>query len=810
MGSRWQAGLIVLLASLPAGQLMAQDYAVPPGFEALMEPQETLVDVYFGDRLVLSTPARYSPEEITFLEPDALIGAMPQVKPEPWLLAVLSTPLDPHGDKVCVSEHQQECGLIEPKVAGVIFDEQRFRADLFIHPKYLEAPEALAPRYLPEPTESRWGGVQNLSFSHAGSAEGENNTSLFGRSLVGRGAQYGFANWVSTDEQSLSIDELGWQRNYPDHQLTVGLFQPNSDMLTVIDRQPIAGVGVSRSLVRRQDLDSAFATSVEVFLSSRSRIEVYKDGRLYGSQFLESGRRRLDTARLPTGAYTLELRITDANGNTRVEEQFFVKSRRLAPQGEKLWFAQVGQATAFARDQVLPEDRQTALLMTGLRQRFADTWGGGVAMAATGEQALLEVSGDWFSRYSQLFASTFVESEGGGGFTLRGNARYRDWRFQFDSQRVWTDDPTVFDVDFDAREYRLLPRSVRRDSAELWVPAGRGQLVFSHRRQRLGRASEQTISSAAYLHTFRVGGGQVINLSASLTRNNGDNQILLGANWLMTRPDWQHQANLGWVQDDAPGTEDGVNAAWASAWNDRDRFDADLTLGAGVNFDPGRQSVLLNSEYGSRHGRGRADVAFNDSDRGGRDTLTSVRYDTSLVIGDGAALGGEQLNDSAVLLKLNGAEGALFDVLVNGNPEMVVKGGSSATLTLPAYQVHKIALRDRGTDFVNLDSTPRDVVLYPGNVAMLAWELQRVMVAIGRLQDADGNTLSRARIQGPGFDNLVFTDQDGYFQLELPESSLNSLYVETASGRCNLQTGAVEIQYGVARLGAVVCEAIDN
>lgn len=803
MGTHWLAGFIALLVSMPAGQVMAADYAVPPGFEALMEPQETLVDVYFGNRLVLSTPARFTPDEITFLEPDALIGAMPQVKPEPWLLAVLSTPLDPHGDKVCVSEHQKECGLIEPKVAGVIFDEQRFRADLFIHPNYLDAPEALAPRYLPEPSESRWGGVQNLSFSHAGSDQGENNTSLFGRSLIGRGSQYGFANWVSTDEQSLSIDELGWQKNYLDHQLTVGLFQPNSDMLTVIDRQPIAGVGIARSLVRRQDLEAAFATSVEVFLSSRSRIEIYKDGRLYGSQVLEAGRRRLETARLPTGAYTLELRITDANGNTRLEEQFFVKSRRLAPQGETLWFAQLGQATAYARDQVLPEDRGTALLMSGVRQRFADRWGGGVAMAATGEDALLELSGDWFSRFAQVFASGFAGSEGDGGFTLRGSTRFRDWRFQFDSQRVWTEDPAVFDPERTA--YRLLPRSVRRDSAEIWVPAGRGQLVFSHRRQRLGQAEEQTINSASYLHSFRVANSQVVNLSASLTANNGDNQILFGINWLMTRPDWQHQASLGWVRDEAPGTEDGATAAWASAWNDRDRFDADLTLGAGVNFDPGRQSVLLNSEYGSRLGRGRADVVFNDSDQGGREMLTSVRYDTSLVIGDGAALGGEQLNDSAVLLKLDGAEGALFDVLVNGNPEMVVKGNSASTLTLPAYQVHKIALRDRGTDFVDVDSAPRDVVLYPGNVAVLGWELQRVIVALGRLQDSEGNILSRARIQGPGFDQLVFTDEDGYFQLELPESSLESLSVETASGRCNLELGVVEIQHGVARLGAVLC-----
>jgi hypothetical protein len=80
-----------------------------------------------------------------------------------------------------------------------------------------------------------------------------------------------------------------------------------------------------------------------------------------------------------------------------------------------------------------------------------------------------------------------------------------------------------------------------------------------------------------------------------------------------------------------------------------------------------------------------------------------------------------------------------------------------------------------------------------------------VMVALGRLQDSEGNILSRARIQGPGFDNLVFTDEDGYFQLELPESSLGSLYVETAEGRCTLQTGAAQIQHGVARLGAVVC-----
>ena len=42
MGTHWLAGFIALLVSMPAGQVMAADYAVPPGFEALMEPQETI------------------------------------------------------------------------------------------------------------------------------------------------------------------------------------------------------------------------------------------------------------------------------------------------------------------------------------------------------------------------------------------------------------------------------------------------------------------------------------------------------------------------------------------------------------------------------------------------------------------------------------------------------------------------------------------------------------------------------------------------------------------------------------------------
>src|SRR5678816_1186762 len=46
----------------------------PAGFEDLLRPQKTLVDIYFGDRRVGSVDATYAPGKLTFDDPAEVVG----------------------------------------------------------------------------------------------------------------------------------------------------------------------------------------------------------------------------------------------------------------------------------------------------------------------------------------------------------------------------------------------------------------------------------------------------------------------------------------------------------------------------------------------------------------------------------------------------------------------------------------------------------------------------------------------------------------------------------------------------------------
>lgn len=52
---------------------------VPPGFENLLAPQTTQVDVYYGGAYLLATLATFTPNDITFLDPAAVAGKIPDL-----------------------------------------------------------------------------------------------------------------------------------------------------------------------------------------------------------------------------------------------------------------------------------------------------------------------------------------------------------------------------------------------------------------------------------------------------------------------------------------------------------------------------------------------------------------------------------------------------------------------------------------------------------------------------------------------------------------------------------------------------------
>ncbi len=583
---------------------------VPEGFKALTEPQKTMVDVSFGDRQITSTLVEYTPETIRFLRPEEVIRSLPNVQRRDELLKHFRGEQPTHSGQVCVGAKQKDCGRLEPDHIGVIFDERRFHAEVFVNPDYLADVDKETGSYLGTPDKPELGLVQNLNFNHAGSNPGSDRSSLFGRTRVGRGSAHAFSSWVRTGEQKLSVDELGLRKDFKKHQLNMGLYQPRNDQLTILQRQPLIGAGIKRSFKRERGRTATFATELEVVLNGRARVELIKDGRLYDARPYEAGRRSLDTARLPPGAYNLKIRITESSGRTRTLERFFVKSRSLAPTDENLWFANAGRLQRRNRDELFPEDGGTLLTSAGVQHRYRDGIGLGLAAAAIEDEALLETTLDWLTADGQAHASFFADSEGGAGWLLRGSASLAEARLIFDSQRVWTqsEPPTP--------DYALLPDRIERDRLELRLPARKGSYFVSWRRLQRNDTAEQRTSTLGYTRTLQLGGQQSLNLNAALTRTNGVHEARLAVNWRLTRSHWQHQAGLAGRDTDGSGAEPERSASASSTWQDGDTLDDDLQLSAGVETDDSKTRASLDGRYDWQYGRGNAGVSWIRPDEG--------------------------------------------------------------------------------------------------------------------------------------------------------------------------------------------------
>ena len=789
---------------------------VPAGFEAWEEPQTTAVDLYYGGRFRTTTLAEYTLEEVRFLNPEEVAEAVPTLHDPEALADYLSRPLPPNSDRVCVEPDEAGCGYLEPDIAGIIFDETRFRVDLFVHPELLEE-VAREPRYLSDPDRERPSLVQNLSATHSASSATDNRFSLFGRTRAGYGTGHGFANWVSTDRQSLSVDEAGWHQDLLNHQVRTGLFEPRVDALRALSRQPILGASLATSMNRRRDRDAVISSPIELYLPSRARVDVFREERLVSSGFYEAGNQEIDTSRLPPGAYEVDIVITDVDGRVRTERELFVKSAVLAPPGESLWFAEAGQVMQRNPRELFPEDRDEFLGRGGYRWRQYDWLGLGVAGAGTTEAALGEISAGVLRPGFQADGEVFASSEGGWGHGMRGTTRWRNLVASASVRRTHADDPP----DEDEQRYRLLPSEQHLRTLQLSHPLGQGQLVATGSESRRTDGDRLRRASLRYRRTMPIGGGQTLSLSTEAAVSDGDRRLVAGIQWRMRHSQWTHSAALRMRDTPAESESDGLEGSLATSWRDGSLFVDDVDATLRVDGDRDRQSLGASGQHRSQFGRGRLSASAVDGTTGQR-ALAASTYDTSLVVGESGttAMGGPAPNGSGVILDLTDAPDGLFDVIVNGQRQFTARGGRRAVVTLPPYEEYRIRLADRGLEMVRFDEEPRDVTLYPGNVATLKWDLRPVHVLIGRLVTPQEVCLAHVdecyTVNAPvadgrieGAEGFAFTDPDGFFQADVREG-VEELRVRHPEGECRASLEDVPERHGVLRASELVCMPDDG
>jgi Mat/Ecp fimbriae outer membrane usher protein len=791
----------------------------PAGFEALSGPQTTVVDVYFGDRRVGETKVTYQPGSLRFENPAAVAKLLPGVADVATVGAALAAPrLDSHAGLVCTANADRtRCGRLVPDVIGAIFDEGRFRVDLFINPRYLHTSFAVHSAYLPAPP----GGlsiVDAVTAVMSGSSGRDRRYNVQNRLIVGGEtarfrAETSFASSYGFQAERLvaEIDRPGWR-------FSAGAFWTAGSDLS--GRRKLAGVGAETQFDTRLDKDAMRGTPLVVFVNSRSRVDILRDGRVLASRIYEAGNQALDTSGLPDGTYDVVVQITDAGGAKREERRFFSRNRQIAPVGHNIWFAYAG---------VLIDDKNrkfikptgTPFAQIGAAHRIGPRLAIDGTLLATNRAALGEAGLTWLGRQAQVRVAAVAGSNStwGGVFRIGSTASSR-LNFDFDLRHLHT---------------RSLPG--REGPGETGPPDLLGPALPNASDRAALRVARSTYSQASATVGYSLGSAN-LGLSGTYRRERGAGDKYNMGPWVrwevLRRDRWQLSFDGSYSKSDqgrsgfaglslrmlgrsvtagastgfrhsAPKNErdqSGPVGGLSAAWHREGIAGADVELSGGYEHEPENNLVNARARVMTQNAEFTGDVAKTI---GGNGTLQySLGFQTTLALhGDRVALVGRNQNESMVMVSVKDApKNGRFEVLIDDLPSGTVRGGGTLALALTPYRQYDVRIRPKGETLLHYDGNAKRVGLYPGNVARMNWSAKPVVAMFGRLVFADGVPVANATLKsGGGFGQ---SDDNGWFQIEAAAGA--RLDVALPDGRsCQVDAPAKRPESGYAALGTVLC-----
>ena len=762
---------------------------VPPGFEMLLEPQTTQVDIYYGGSYVTSSLATFTPNNITLLDPDSITNKLPDISDPALILSELTKELDTNSAFVCLTANQTGCGKLEPDTVEVIFDENRFRVDVFISPELLNVRSAGIDPFLP-PSDAGLSFLNVTSASLNGEQDSEDTYNFANSTTIAfkESRLVGISNYNDADD--LVFDTLALQREFAGQLVQAGIFRANAGSLIFARESDFLGFSISSSLDTRQDLNLSSGNELRVFLNSRSRVDILKDDRLISTAIYDTGNQILDTSRLPGGAYEIVLRIRDNFGNTRDETRFYVKSNRLPPLDQPLYFLDFGEQVAREADKALPQKIGQDLYRAGFSRRINQSFAGELGIVSDSDQELLEAG---------LF-------QVGRGFDLRFNiaagsnsARAASLLTNFRLGKTT--------LSANLRESRgnqndLLGSELTQASLSASRTLGTGSINFNARYNKRATSLDRSYSLRYKFPTFTFH-NQLVSSNVQVTHDNGDWQVLLGLRASIRNGSWQSSIfGQAYYEEDIENADRGLITNLSTTWQDGDRYLSDISVTARAVDERFDRTFESEVDLASQLGRLNVEAAYSEETSR---TSYGVNLATTFIANRGTfKFGGKRQARSALVLDIKGEEqDAFFDVTVNQLVRDQVVIGRKSILPLAPFQSYEIDLIPRGSSLVDFENTTRQVTLYPGNVVTLTWEAQRILVAFGSIEDARGEPIANGLLEGVV--GLATTDQFGIFQAEI-KSTARTLEVRTREGRCTVILPDFDSQELVVTLGTLTCQ----
>ena len=769
---------------------------VPQCFEELDEPQETEVDLFYGGFYLVSVKSRFTGVDIVILDVDRLVDTLVDLKDPGYFRELLAAPLYTNANKLCENRSSVNCGVLTTDSVGVIFDQPSLRMDLFIAPDLLKTrtPQQLA--FLP-PSDAGFSLLDYASIYTSGSAAGENHYNLANTTILSYAENRILMRSNFTDSANFSVDTLAVAREFQGKDFQAGIFRGNAGSFVFMRDTLFVGATVESSLITRNDLSVSLGNEIEVFLDSRSRVEIYKDGRLINTQFYDVGNQLINTSSFPAGAYDIEIKIINSAGVERLETQFFSKSSRLPPADQPLYFLQVGEEMDQSNaDQILPKGNDKRFLRAGISHRLTDSFGTGFGFSTNQTSTMIEASGFKQGNHYELQSIFAYDDLQVSALDLKLRMRFENAHISFSSRRIWNDLPDTemaSQIGGDALQTRL---------SGIWN-TGYGSFNAFYRENKTSDTNTTRNYGARWDKSWISGIGS-LNGSLEFSTNDGDNQLFFRLNYRFQKNRWVHVAAARYQDRGQQGNvnNDGGSGYMSSDWRNASSAANQYQVGLRADSEDGGTfetrvaakgnlgKAALTSEY--RHDLGYANYS------GSANTSFVLTKQTFGIGGDRQALSG-----FLVSTKGKSNQDGDVSVIVDGSKRAEIKLNSTRFVPASEYDIHDISFLTEGKTLLNVDTKTYRKTLYPGNVIGIEIEAKRILVALGQLLKPDGAPLSHALLLGT--QGIATTDDQGYFQAEI-DADMTSVTVKKAGQECVVRLDSPSTNDQVIHLGTRTCQ----
>lgn len=786
----------------------------PEGFDELASPRTTMVDVYYGDQKVGEALANTKPGTLQFQSPADVVRMLPHVEGEREVRDGLSRELPTNAALVCSRSSSTLCGTLEPDVVGIIYEENRFRVNVFVNPRFLGVLQQTTEGYLPSPD-----GHLSLTDAFGVNASGTVGRQSFynfqNRTIVGLGSARIRANTSVASQLGLVVDDLVGEVDHKNLRYSGGLFWSPGNEFT--GQRRILGAGVGTQFDTSVDQESLHETPIVVFLSQPARVELLVDGRLVGSASYPAGNNEIDTSALSDGSYNVVLRIQQANGAVREERRFFVRNNALPPVGHRTFHVYAGVLANTERHRPISTSN-ILYYQAASAWRLTDKLALDAAILGTQQKAMVQLGGWFLKGPARIRAAGLLSSAGDKGALLQMQAAgLGPLNLSFDLRRIWSGDgrpliPSSQRVEtFDGRVptgVQLATGSYTQATGSVGLRLGDGYLtvVGSYRKDR-DRPADYSVGPTLNWPVVSRNQLQIV-LEASAQRTRTTSAGFVGARISFNSGALSALSTVGGSfqngRDSLQPSRSRAVSTFTAQFSHQMADETLITYEGGLDRTVDTSAVRGGGTLNSRLGNVRANVLHNLEGSGGTQYDLSFQSGFALGTASPPAWGARNVEPSAILVSVNGdAPDAQFNVLVDETIRGRVKPGQRFSLFVPSYRSYKVRLAPIDAPAVSFDTAPRDVTLYPGNVKSLQWRAESTFIVFAQALATNGSPIANALVQTAK--SVSETDGNGYFQIDMRRGDTITI-AKAGETPCNVVLGPFDVRNDLASLGKVTCK----